>query len=532
MPEELKIDIVAEDKTGTALKKAGKNFIDFAKTVRTASITALKWIRNIAVVLAGLGTYAIKSAYDFQDLRDKLIQVFGDASKEVELFAKNLAISNNRSIKEISSMAAEFGNLFRNSGYAGKELTDITKKFTMLALGMEKIAGGPTQAMEAIKGALLGLRSSLNKAGISLTDTEKKMLAVNNMSLRSEALFKILSKKFPDYLDRMFEDHPLQAFLISVQNLTKEIGEQLIRGLGIDNFLKDITAGINNLSKSRAIEEWAEKYRKTFERLGKGIADLLDPDINSDVKMAKLASMMLKLGWAIFTGFLDAIKQNKALFASILGIALAKTFIAEVVKQWIAVGIAKKMVGGAIAGGASGGAGSAVAGGAAGGLFGKIIPTVLSVVYKGITLLFTTIIGKLLIALGSGVLIGRILDRAFGISDKIGSAIGNKITPLMPDTASELREQRYRTRREEGLPTGNKAWDEMMNKKEGVTHTPGTYIPTSELPRATLNPFRKVTDDVLLTQYNDIKRKEFIEAQKTRKILQNYTKINPDTVGE
>ena len=499
MPEELKITISADDKTGAPLKSAGNNFKVFANTVKTASVTALKWIRNIVLTLGGLGAYAIKSAYDFAELRDKLGQVFGDGAKDAEKFARDLALATNRSIREITEITSEFGKLFKNSGYAGKELQDLTEKFTKLSLGIEKMAGSPTQAMDAIRMALLGSEKAFRQLGISLTDSEKRMIKVNSIAARSEAIFKILSNKFPNYLKNMFEDNPLQAFMMSMQNLFKEVGEQLIRGFGIDKFFTDINSGINKLIKSNAIEKWAYKHRAIFEKLGKTIQYMLDPDVDSNKKIQKLGSALFDIGIELWRGFFEAVKANSLAFA----VLLATPLVAEIGKQLIAQKIASMFIPTVVP------TGSGTKGAEQAGVFAIIIKA-----FKWI------------------------LAHPFVLQAGLTSTKG---TPAGEERRAKIfkeRQVKYENeiKKSKNIPTTEDI-EAMKNKRNEMLKNLGKkdvyntgFTPATTLPQISLSPFRNVSDSALMENYNQKLQEKQLAAQKqTRDVLIKYTGITPYT---
>ena len=516
--DELKLVITADNKTASGLTGASNNLKIFKDSFINTAKTVGRWAKYIGVSLLGLGVYAVKTAYAFEDLRDKLGQAFGSSAKEAERFSREFAKNSTRDINVIASIVSEFGLLFKNMGLGGQKALELTKQFTAMSAALADTFGGENNAADAIKQALAPMArlKALSSKGLINIQEEKQLKAINNIEARAKLLFSILERKNKDWKQQIAEDNPFIKIQNSFKNFVANIGEAIKKNAKLNDVFNKISQNLDKLGEGK----WLDNLGAQLNKLLNAFADMLDPSKSLSEKMGRLITAMAGLAVDFALAFIKALLREWPTTA----LVMAGIFATQVAKALIAAKIASFVAGGTTGAAATGGATAMFAG------LGNILKT-------GFTLLFTTVAGKLILALTSGYFLGKLLDKAFGVSDKVGSAVGNAITPLegggkRSAETTALREARYQKLRRNSLPTGNDTWDAMMNKKEGVTKTPGEYTPLTELPTEALSPFRRINDEALLKQVNDdLEQKQLVVQQQTRDILANFTGIKPHTAS-
>jgi hypothetical protein len=165
------------DKLGTALKTGA---LAFAALGAAAGAMAIK-----------IGKDAIGAASDFSEEISKARVIFGDASKDIEDFAKTAADSLGQSRKQAVNAASTFATLGKAAGLTGKDLSKFSIGFVKLASDLASFNNtSPEDAIQAIGAALRGEAEPIRRYGILLNDA----------TLKNEALALGLIKTTKDAL--------------------------------------------------------------------------------------------------------------------------------------------------------------------------------------------------------------------------------------------------------------------------------------------------------------------------------------------
>ncbi len=165
------------DKLGTALKTGA---LAFAALGAAAGAMAIK-----------IGKDAIGAASDFSEEISKAKVIFGDASKDIEDFAKTAADSLGQSRKQAVNAASTFATLGKAAGLTGKDLSKFSIGFVKLASDLASFNNtSPEDAIQAIGAALRGEAEPIRRYGILLNDA----------TLKNEALALGLIKTTKDAL--------------------------------------------------------------------------------------------------------------------------------------------------------------------------------------------------------------------------------------------------------------------------------------------------------------------------------------------
>jgi hypothetical protein len=165
------------NKLGTALKAGA---LAFAAVGAAAGAMAIK-----------IGKDAIGAASDFSEEISKSRVIFGDASKDIEEFAKTAANSLGQSKKQAVSAASNFATLGKAAGLTGKDLSKFSIGFVKLASDLASFNNtSPEEAIQAIGAALRGEAEPIRRYGILLNDATLKneALALGLIKSTKEAL--------------------------------------------------------------------------------------------------------------------------------------------------------------------------------------------------------------------------------------------------------------------------------------------------------------------------------------------------------
>jgi hypothetical protein len=165
------------DKLGTALKAGA---LAFAAVGAAAGAMAIK-----------IGKDAIGAASDFSEEISKSRVIFGEASKDIEDFAKTAANSLGQSKKQAVSAASTFAGLGKAAGLTGKDLSKFSIGFVKLASDLASFNNtSPEDAIQAIGAALRGEAEPIRRYNILLNDATLKneALALGLIKTTKEAL--------------------------------------------------------------------------------------------------------------------------------------------------------------------------------------------------------------------------------------------------------------------------------------------------------------------------------------------------------
>lgn len=164
-------------KVDKIVANAAKAFLGLATAVGTAAFA--------------IGKSAVAAASDFSEELSKSKVIFGEASKEVEDFAKTAAGSLGQSRKQAVAAASSFATLGKAAGLTGTDLSKFSIGFVKLASDLASFNNtSPEDAIQAIGAALRGEAEPIRRYGILLNDATLKneALALGLIKTTNEAL--------------------------------------------------------------------------------------------------------------------------------------------------------------------------------------------------------------------------------------------------------------------------------------------------------------------------------------------------------
>jgi hypothetical protein len=125
--------------------------------------------------------FAVKSASDLNEVISKSDAVLGDASESVKQFADEVATKFGLAKREILDAATSFGAIGQGLGeLSGKELSEFSKKFAMLAVDLSSQANiSLEESTQALQIGLTGGKSDiLKRNGAVINETTTKQYAL------------------------------------------------------------------------------------------------------------------------------------------------------------------------------------------------------------------------------------------------------------------------------------------------------------------------------------------------------------------
>jgi hypothetical protein len=129
--------------------------------------------------LVSIGIKAVSSASDLAEETAKAGVIFGDASKEIEDFAKTASRSFGQSRRQATQAASTFAVFGKSAGLSGKDLVEFSKDFTVLASDLASFNNtSPEEAIVAIGAALRGESEPIRRYGVLLNDATLKNQAL------------------------------------------------------------------------------------------------------------------------------------------------------------------------------------------------------------------------------------------------------------------------------------------------------------------------------------------------------------------
>jgi len=172
----IKVNIVTQfDSRG--IKQAQRELGQIGQTIGRSLDAAV--IGGLAVATAGLVS-AIKASSDYLAQVTGVQQVFGNAAKAVEDFAKTASTSAGLSATEALTSAKTFGLFANAAGLSGQASAEFATKLVQLSGDLGSFNEIPTaQVLQDIQSGLQGQAEPLRKYGIFLTDIKLKEEAKN-----------------------------------------------------------------------------------------------------------------------------------------------------------------------------------------------------------------------------------------------------------------------------------------------------------------------------------------------------------------
>jgi len=169
------------------LQKQGRNLQDeFSEKLFGGLRKGFDVFQKIAAVgVAAIGAFsaasfiAIQRASDLNETLAKSQQIFGRASKEIELFATGAAVALGQTKQQAIDAAATFGLFGKAAGLSGGNLAEFSTKFVTLASDLASFNNAsPEEAIQAIGAALRGEAEPIRRFGVLLNDAALKAAAL------------------------------------------------------------------------------------------------------------------------------------------------------------------------------------------------------------------------------------------------------------------------------------------------------------------------------------------------------------------
>lgn len=186
MAQQITIDIVAETQK---LQKG----LDEANKKLSGIQTATNNVQNLSTAFVGVGIAAAgfskatgfindstEASSDLNEALSKNQVIFGDASKEIEIFADAAAKGLGQSKVQALDAASTFATFGKSAGLAGDDLVEFSTEFVTLASDLASFNNTtPEDAITAIGAALRGESEPIRRYGVLLNDAALRAEALN-----------------------------------------------------------------------------------------------------------------------------------------------------------------------------------------------------------------------------------------------------------------------------------------------------------------------------------------------------------------
>jgi hypothetical protein len=224
---------------------------------------------STAFIGAAAGTAAItKSIKAASDLNEEIARsenVFGEASKSVQAWAKTTA--DSMGLSETAALAATgaLGNLFRNVGLAPQQAAKMSEALTKLSADLSLFAHvSPDQALQALSSALAGQSRSLKRYGIIVDAAAVSQRALADSGKKSASQLTSQEKVLARFELIMSQTSRIQGFF------SKNQGELAAQTAILKANLSDLEANMGTALIPLAVKATAE-FNKLFDVFsGKG----------------------------------------------------------------------------------------------------------------------------------------------------------------------------------------------------------------------------------------------------------------------
>ena len=177
----INIPIITEF-NGKGIERARKEFQQLEGVGAKAGFVIKKAMLPATAALGALAVAAkdvIGVASDLREQTDKVGVIFGDASGEIEKFAKTASTRIGQSRRQVLQAAGTFGAFGKAAGLSGKDLAEFSNDFTALASDLASFNNtSPEDAIQAIGAALRGEAEPLRRYNVLLNDQTLKQAAL------------------------------------------------------------------------------------------------------------------------------------------------------------------------------------------------------------------------------------------------------------------------------------------------------------------------------------------------------------------
>jgi hypothetical protein len=275
---------------------------------------------SMTAVVSGIKK-AIGSASGLGESLSKSLAVFGDNSKDVEVWSAGLAKSFGQSQGAALEAATSFGAVFRVLGVAEKPAAEMSKRLVELASDMASFNNTSVEdALTAIGSGLRGEAEPLRRFGVLLDDATLRQIALSKGIYDGRAPLTIQQKS-------------MAAYEAIIRQTSLAQGDFQRTSSGAANSQRILTAQAENASAAMGTKllPQYEQFLAILKSIDVGpIAEGMGTVISGIVKVARTAGSvlgtyigLLYTDWNAFFGFLA--KNFKAVGGMIAGVASKDT---------------------------------------------------------------------------------------------------------------------------------------------------------------------------------------------------------------
>jgi phage-related protein len=292
---------LAKDAASKSINAIGRNLKGLGSTAKNVARGVALGMAAIATSTAAALGYAIKQASDFNETLNKTRVVLGDASAEVEAFAKTAASSLGLSETEALNAASTFAIFGKSANLSGSDLAGFSTQLTSLAADFGSFYNASNEeAITAIGAALRGETEPIRRFGVLLNDA----------TLRQRAFAMGLIKTTKEALTPQNKVLAAQAEILESAAKTGALGDFANTfGGSLPNQVKALRANFANLTKNIG-GAFLPAILKVFKALQPVFDELFGSLANETPKLKKFADTLAEGLVKKIPGFVKAAKRE------------------------------------------------------------------------------------------------------------------------------------------------------------------------------------------------------------------------------
>ncbi len=215
---------------------------------------------SFTLPLVGLGTYAVKTASDLEEVQNVVDTTFDDSSKIINKFAKEAAQKFGLSELSAKQFSGTMGAMLKSMNISEKEITEMSMSLTGLAGDMASFYNlDPSEAFEKLRAGISGETEPLKQLGINMsvvnleafamskgiTKSYDSMTQAEQATLRYQYIMKTTADAQGDYSKTADSTaNQTRTLMLEIESLSAEIGQMLIP------FANSLLKSIRNIVKS------------------------------------------------------------------------------------------------------------------------------------------------------------------------------------------------------------------------------------------------------------------------------------------
>lgn len=288
MADALRLPIVSKfDPTGVFAAQSGlDNLASFAKTAGAIATAALAGISYAAFQV---GKDSVFAASNFQEVGTAVEQIFGDASAQLQEFAKTAPDALGQTRTQFLNGVKTFGIFGKAAGLATKDNAAFSEQLTVLASDLASFNNTTVDdAIQALGAGLRGESEPLRRYGVLLDDATLKARAAEMgiydgtgalsqqqrvLAAQAEILAQTTTQQgdFARTQDGMANG--ARTLKANFEDLQITIGQALLPV--VENFLPIITDMIDAMAADPAFQQFIKDLADNFSILAENSANAL-----------------------------------------------------------------------------------------------------------------------------------------------------------------------------------------------------------------------------------------------------------------